>query len=63
MRSTSVILLYLSESVCTRQLDMKVPDLQELADVITEYKQKTGKKLVFLADTTFAPGSQVSMSV
>eukprot|EP00041_Stephanoeca_diplocostata_P002432 m.26534 g.26534 ORF g.26534 m.26534 type:complete len:614 (+) comp13342_c0_seq2:126-1967(+) len=39
--------------------DMKVPDLQELAAVITEYKEKTGKKLVFLADTTFAPGSQV----
>jgi cysteine synthase A len=39
--------------------DMKVPDIQALADLITAYKKKTGKEFVFLVDTTFAPGSKV----
>ena len=39
--------------------DMKVPDMQELADLISEYKTKTKKEVVLMVDTTFAPSSGV----
>lgn len=39
--------------------DMKVPDMKALAQLIMDYRAKTGKKFVFLVDTTFAPGSKV----
>jgi len=38
--------------------DMKVPDMGALAEILKAYKEKTGKKVVLLIDTTFAPGSQ-----
>jgi cysteine synthase A len=39
--------------------DMKVPEMTELATMLTNYKNKTGKEVLLLVDTTFAPGSQV----
>jgi len=39
--------------------DMKVPDMDPLAEKLQGYKKKTGKNVVLLIDNTFAPGSQV----
>jgi len=39
--------------------DMKVPDIDKLAKVLLEYKEKTQKDVLLLVDTTFAPNSQV----
>jgi cystathionine beta-lyase/cystathionine gamma-synthase len=39
--------------------DMKVPEMEELAALLTEYQKSTGKQVLLLVDTTFAPGSQV----
>jgi hypothetical protein len=39
--------------------DMKVPDTPQLAPILRSYKEKTGKEVLLLVDTTFAPASQV----
>ena len=39
--------------------DMKVPDLQDLVNVINEYRQKTGKEFIMMIDVTFAPSAGV----
>jgi len=39
--------------------DMKVLDVEALVPIAEEYKKKSGKNLVLMVDTTFAPGSQV----
>lgn len=39
--------------------DMKVPNLTELVGAIGAYKAASGKDVVLLVDTTFAPGSKV----
>merc|ERR1712137_1350614 len=39
--------------------DMKVPDTRKLAPLLQEYKKKSGKEVLLMVDTTFAPGSQV----
>jgi len=39
--------------------DMKVPDTRELAPILQGYKEKTGKGVLLMVDTTFAPSSQV----
>ncbi|MDP2439082.1 MAG: PLP-dependent transferase, partial [archaeon] len=38
--------------------DMKVPELAELAAVLEGYRAATGKRVLLLLDTTFAPSSQ-----
>jgi len=39
--------------------DMKVPDMGDLAALCTWHKIRTGKSVVLVVDTTFAPGSRV----
>jgi len=39
--------------------DMKVPKVNELAEMCTAYKKNTGKEIILFIDTTFAPASQV----
>jgi len=39
--------------------DMKVPDMGELAAVCVAHRQRTGKNVILVIDTTFAPGSRV----
>jgi cysteine synthase A len=39
--------------------DMKVPDMKSVAEMLSAYKAKTGKNVVLLIDSTFAPGSKV----
>lgn len=39
--------------------DMKVPDIQELAMILSNYGEKTGKSTMLLVDSTFAPGSEI----
>ena len=39
--------------------DMKVPEMEPLAETLCTYKAKTGKNVVLLIDSTFAPGSEV----
>lgn len=39
--------------------DMKVPDMQVLASMLSKYQVATGKNVILFTDTTFAPGSQV----
>ncbi|OQS02393.1 hypothetical protein THRCLA_05230 [Thraustotheca clavata] len=39
--------------------DMKVPDMATLARHLTAYQQSTGKEVLLLVDTTFAPACQV----
>jgi len=39
--------------------DMKVPDIKILADMCKDFKTATGKEIVLLVDTTFAPASNV----
>jgi len=39
--------------------DMKVPDVSHVAPMLKSYKEKTGRKVVLMVDTTFAPGSKV----
>lgn len=43
--------------------DMKVPNIVELATILLNYKRATGKHVLLLVDTTFAPGSQVLTKV
>jgi cystathionine beta-lyase/cystathionine gamma-synthase len=43
--------------------DMKVPDMIGLATLLTNYRTVTGKDVLLLIDTTFAPGSQVLLKV
>lgn len=37
--------------------DMKVPEITQLATMLTEYEAKTKKRVVLLVDATFAPAS------
>eukprot|EP00615_Pteridomonas_danica_P000789 CAMPEP_0114351734 /NCGR_PEP_ID=MMETSP0101-20121206/17424_1 /TAXON_ID=38822 ORGANISM="Pteridomonas danica, Strain PT" /NCGR_SAMPLE_ID=MMETSP0101 /ASSEMBLY_ACC=CAM_ASM_000211 /LENGTH=535 /DNA_ID=CAMNT_0001491795 /DNA_START=348 /DNA_END=1955 /DNA_ORIENTATION=- len=39
--------------------DMKVPDIEELAMILSNYGKKTGKSVLLLVDCTFAPGSEI----
>ncbi|ETW01240.1 hypothetical protein H310_06825 [Aphanomyces invadans] len=39
--------------------DMKVPDMATLAQHLTSYRNATGKEVLLLVDTTFAPASKV----
>ncbi|CAM9268628.1 unnamed protein product [Ectocarpus fasciculatus] len=39
--------------------DMKIPNITELAAVLENYQNTTGKKVLLLVDATFAPGSRV----
>eukprot|EP00039_Didymoeca_costata_P001606 m.53695 g.53695 ORF g.53695 m.53695 type:complete len:624 (+) comp10879_c0_seq1:69-1940(+) len=39
--------------------DMKVPELKDLTSMLQDFKQKTGKEVLLLVDTTFAPGSKI----
>jgi cystathionine beta-lyase/cystathionine gamma-synthase len=39
--------------------DMKVPDTTDLVDMLGAYRASTGKEVLLLVDTTFAPGSRV----
>ena len=39
--------------------DMKVPDVEVLAGMLRDYRAATGKEVVLLVDTTFAPASRV----
>lgn len=43
--------------------DMKVPDIKEIVPILNSYKEKTGKNVLLLVDSTFAPGSQVMKKV
>ena len=43
--------------------DMKVPPIRELAELTSNYQIKTGKKVMLLIDTTFAPGSRILSSI
>jgi cystathionine beta-lyase/cystathionine gamma-synthase len=48
---------------CPTNPDMKVPDLTEMVRTLQEYKRATGKEVVLLVDTTFAPNSQTMAKV
>lgn len=39
--------------------DQKVPDTQKLIDSLHKYKHQTGKEVLLIVDTTFAPASQI----
>jgi len=39
--------------------DMKVPELGKITQLVHEYKEKTGKNVFLVVDTTFSPNSQV----
>eukprot|EP00164_Ancoracysta_twista_P004647 GFYU01006278.1.p1 GENE.GFYU01006278.1~~GFYU01006278.1.p1 ORF type:complete len:627 (+),score=239.37 GFYU01006278.1:150-2030(+) len=39
--------------------DMKVPDVLETASLLKQYKKDTGKEVLLMVDTTFAPASRV----
>lgn len=39
--------------------DMKVPDIEFVAAALTDYKSKTGKSVILLVDSTFAPNAGV----
>jgi len=39
--------------------DMKVPDVSHVAPMLKSYREKTGRQVILLVDTTFAPGSKV----
>jgi cysteine synthase A len=39
--------------------DMKVPDIQVLANMAKDYQKASGKEVMLLLDTTFAPGSSL----
>jgi cysteine synthase A len=39
--------------------DMKVPNIEELAMLLSQYGEKTGKSTMLLVDSTFAPGSEI----
>jgi len=39
--------------------DMKIPDLRKVVELILEYQEKTGKQVLLLVDTTFAPNSKI----
>jgi cystathionine beta-lyase/cystathionine gamma-synthase len=39
--------------------DMKVPEIPALVTMLLEYEARTGKEVLLLVDTTFAPGSRV----
>merc|ERR1712172_10469 len=43
--------------------DMKVPDIGKVVSGLAKYKEKTGKKVLLLVDTTFAPASKVLLKV
>lgn len=43
--------------------DMKVPDIEILARMLQQYKGTTGKDVLLLVDTTFAPGSKVLQKI
>ena len=38
--------------------DMKVPDITDVAHMCMNYRTATGRNILILLDTTFAPGSQ-----
>lgn len=38
---------------------MKVPCIEELTKLIISYREQTGKHILILVDTTFAPASKV----
>lgn len=39
--------------------DMKVPDMPTIVEMLKKYKATTGKEVLLLIDSTFAPGSRV----
>merc|ERR1712000_274286 len=39
--------------------DMKVPDLPAVAQMLSDFQEKSGTKVLLLIDATFAPNSQV----
>ncbi|RHZ21978.1 hypothetical protein DYB37_000563 [Aphanomyces astaci] len=43
--------------------DMKVPDIATLAQHLTSYRNTTGKEVLLLVDTTFAPASKVLQKI
>jgi len=43
--------------------DMKVPDIGKVVSGLAKYKEATGKKVLLLVDTTFAPASKVLQKV
>jgi cysteine synthase A len=43
--------------------DQKIPDVAQLAQMLTQYQQDTGKQMVLLVDTTFCPGSKIMLKV
>lgn len=38
---------------------MKVPVIEDLAKMCLNYKKETGREIIILVDTTFAPASKV----
>lgn len=48
---------------CPTNPDMKVPPIDVLAGVLEQYKVTTGKKVILMVDTTFAPSSKVMEKV
>lgn len=43
--------------------DMKVPDVGDLAAQLVQYRLDTGRQVLMLVDTTFAPGSKVLQKI
>jgi len=43
--------------------DMKVPDIPELAALCMDHQRESGKKVLLLVDSTFAPGSRVLRNI
>lgn len=43
--------------------DMKIPDLPDLVAACVAYKEASGKEIMLLLDTTFAPGSKLMQKI
>jgi cysteine synthase A len=43
--------------------DMKVPEIEKLALLLSDYEKITGKKVLLLVDSTFAPGSKIMLKL
>lgn len=43
--------------------DMKVPEMSRVAEMLNRHKQKTGKEVLLLLDTTFAPQAKLMREV